>query len=138
MKKTIHFLCLAALIGLAACSQKKDKYEQIAIDFCACMKPMADFQKEIEAMMSEGRQEDMMAMLMKGQQLDADNQACMMALQEKHGDIQDEEEGDKIEQAIRKACPDIVALMEEGAPGPGLMPEDFMEDEEEMDEGEEQ
>ncbi len=116
------------ILAAAGCGQKKDKYDAFAEDFCVCMKPMADFQKEFMAMMEEGRQEDMMAMLEKSQQIDQDGQACMAELEKKHGLIEGEEAEAKAMEALRKACPDIIAMMEEGA-APAPAPEDFLEEE---------
>jgi len=134
MKKTIQFLLLAAVFAVAGCGQKKDKYDAFAEDFCKCMKPMADFQNEIMGMMEAGNQEAIMSMLEKGQKIDEDGQNCMSALEVKHGVIEGEEAEAKAMEALRKACPDIIALMEESnAPGP--MPEDFLEEEMMLPEG---
>jgi hypothetical protein len=127
MKKTIQLLLCVAVLAAAGCS-KKDKYEAFAEDFCTCMKPMADFQKEIMTMMEEGKQEEVMAMLEKGQKIDEDGQACMAKLEEKHGRIEGEEAENKAMEALRKICPDIIALMEESS-APGPVPEDFLEEE---------
>ncbi len=127
MKKTIQLLLCVAVLAAAGCS-KKDKYDAFAEDFCKCMKPMADFQTEIMAMMQEGKQEEIMSMLEKGQQIDEEGQTCMAELEKKHGRIEGEEAEGKAMESLRKICPDIIALMEESA-APGPAPEDFLEEE---------
>ena len=135
MKKTIQLLLCVTILAAAGCSQQKDKYAAFAEDFCTCMKPMAEFQKEIMTMMSEGKQEEIMGMLERGQKIDEDGQACMAELEKKHGRIEGEEAETKAMEALRKTCPDIMALMEESA-APGPAPEDFLEEEMLMPEAE--
>ncbi len=111
----------------ASCAPKKDKYEAFADDLCVCMTPMADFQKEITKMFDEGKQDSVMAMMAKGQKIDEDGQACIAALEKKHGVIEGEEAENKAMDALRKVCPEIVAMMEE-ANTPNMAPEDMLED----------
>ena len=115
----------------ASCAPKKDKYEAFADDLCVCMTPMADFQKEITKMFDEGKQDSVMAMMAKGQKIDEDGQACIAALEKKHGVIEGEEAENKAMDALRKVCPEIVALMEE-ANTPNMAPEDMLEEGEMM------
>ena len=71
-----------------SCAPKKEKYEAFAEDLCTCMKPMADFQNEISKMFDEGKQDQVMAMMAKGQQIDSIGQTCIAALEKKHGVIE--------------------------------------------------
>ena len=126
MKNTTKFFIIVAVLA-ASCAPKKDKYEAFADDLCVCMTPMADFQKEITKMFDEGKQDSVMAMMAKGQKIDEDGQACIAALEKKHGVIEGEEAENKAMDALRKVCPDIVAMMEE-ANTPNMAPEDMLED----------
>ncbi|GEM_PF-2252292 len=130
MKNSIKLFVVVAVLA-ASCAPKKDKYEAFADDLCSCMRPMADLQKELTAMFENGQQEAAMAMMAKGQKIDEDGQACIAALEKKHGVIEGEEAENKAMEALRKVCPDIVAMMGE-ASEPGLMPEDMYEDGEMM------
>lgn len=126
MKKSTKLFVAVAMLA-ASCAPKKDKYEAFADDLCVCMTPMADFQKEITKMFDEGKQDSVMAMMAKGQKIDEDGQACIAALEKKHGVIEGEEAENKAMDALRKVCPEIVAMMEE-ANTPNMAPEDMLED----------
>ncbi len=133
MKNSIK-LFVAAAVLVAGCSPKKDKYEAFADDLCVCMRPMADFQKELTTLFESGNQDSVMQMMAKGQKIDSDGQTCIAALEKKHGVIEGEEEEKKAMDALRKVCPDIVAMMEEASAAPSMAPEDMMEDGEMIDE----
>jgi hypothetical protein len=135
MKNSIK-LFVAAAVLVAGCAPKKDKYEAFAEDLCKCMRPMADFQKELTAVFESGSQDSVMAMVTQGQKIDEDGQACIAALEKKHGVIEGEAEENKAMDALRKVCPDIVAMMEEASAAPGMVPEDMMEDGEMMEDAE--
>lgn len=131
-------MLLFVAVLAVSCSPKKDKYEAFAEDLCACMKPMADFQNQITKMVEGGKQDEIMTMLEQGQKIDEDGQACIAALEKKHGVIEGEEAENKAMEALRKVCPDIVAMMEQSAE-PGLAPEEMIEDGEmPMEEGAEE
>jgi hypothetical protein len=98
------------------------------------MRPMADFQKELTALFESGNQDSVMQMMAKGQKIDSDGQACIAALEKKHGVIEGEAEENKAMDALRKVCPDIVAMMEEASAAPSMAPEDMLEDGEMMEE----
>ena len=120
--KNMTLIVLFFAILTAGCASKKDKYQAFAEDLCTCMRPMAELQKEMMQLMSEGRQEEIMGLLEKGQKIDEDGQACITSLEAKHGRIESEEEETKMMDAMRKACPDIIQLMEESAaPAPEEM-----------------
>ncbi len=135
MKNSIKLFVAVAVLA-AGCAPKKDKYEAFADDLCKCMRPMADFQKELTALFESGNQDSVMAMMSKGQKIDEDGQACIAALEKKHGVIEGEEEEKKAMDALGKVCPDIVAMMEEAASAaPSMAPEDMMEEGEMLEEG---
>lgn len=119
----------------ASCAPKKDKYEAFADDLCVCMRPMADFQKQLTTLFESGNQDSVMAMMAEGQKIDADGQACIAALEKKHGVIEGEEAENKAMEALRKVCPDIVAMMEEASAAPSMAPEEMMEEGEMLEEG---
>lgn len=126
MKNSIKIFVVFAVLA-ASCAPQKDKYEEFADDLCVCMTPMANFQKEITAMFESGQQDSVMAMMAKGQKIDEDGQACIAALEKEHGKIEGEEAENKAMDALRKVCPDIVALMEE-ASTPNMNPEEMLEE----------
>lgn len=131
--KIISKIALLSAILLAGCAPKKDRYQAFAEDLCVCMKPMAELQKEVMQMVNQGRQAEIMGLLERGQQVDLEGQACIAGLEAKHGTIETEEDENKMMEAMRRACPDIVQLMEESA---GPPPEEMFEDGEMMPEEE--
>lgn len=134
MKNTTKLFVAVAILA-ASCAPKKDQYEAFADDLCTCMRPMADFQKEITAMMENGQQDSVMAFMVKGQKIDQDGQACIASLEKKHGKIEGEEAENKAMDALRKVCPDIVAMMEDASSAaPSMAPEDMLEEGEMMEE----
>ncbi len=66
-----------------------------------------------------------MELLMQGQQMDQESQACVAGLEAKHGTIETEEDENKMMEAMRKACPDIALLLEEAAKD---IPDNLFED----------
>ena len=126
MKTLSTFIVLAAL--LAASCKQKDKYELFAEDLCICMKPMAELQKKLMTLSESGDEAAMQALFEDASKADQEGQACMLKLEEKHGRIEGPEEEEKAMNALRKVCPDIVAMMEETA-GP-QMPEMPLEERE--------
>ncbi|MBK8562085.1 MAG: hypothetical protein IPN76_01695 [Saprospiraceae bacterium] len=121
MKNTIKLFVAAAVLA-AGCSPKKDKYEAFAEDLCTCMRPMADFQKELTAVFESGSQDSVMAMVTQSQKIDEDGQACYAAWEKKHGVTVGEAEENKIKEALRKVCPDILEMIEEASAAPVMTP----------------
>jgi hypothetical protein len=125
MKNTFKLFLFFAILS-AGCAPKKDKFQAFAEDLCTCMKPMAELQKEVMQLADEGREDEIMSILEKGQKIDQEGQACIAGLEAKHGTIETEEAEGKMMEAMRKACPEIVQLMEESA---APAPEEMLEEE---------
>ncbi len=119
MKKSL----LLALIAVFAfgCKNSKDKYEAFAEDFCKCLEPMAELQKKYKEMMESGDPSGMDTFIQEATKADEEGQVCMADLEKKHGRITGEQEETLAMEALRKVCPDIVALMEQ--PVNPLMPD---------------
>jgi hypothetical protein len=94
---------------------------------------MADFQNEITDMLATGGEDSLMAKLQQAQKIEMDGQACIADLEAKHGKMEGEENEKLAMDALRKICPDIVAMMEQ-VEEPMLAPEDLLEEGEMMDE----
>ena len=103
MKLSIKTLFFLALIVISC--KTKSKYDLFAEDLCTCMKPMAELQKKLMALTESGDQAGMMSLFDEASKVDEEGQACIMALEKKHGVIQGPEEEAKAEEAMRKACP---------------------------------
>lgn len=121
-----YFLPLTLFLSLFLAACGGDKYGSMAKDLCSCMQPMANLQKEINQLVAEGRQNEISSLFEKADAIDTEGAACIEALEKKHGIIKNAEEEAKAMEAMRKACPDIVALME-GAED--MDPEDMPMDE---------
>lgn len=124
MKK--HFILLAALtLSLVACNES-NPYDAYAQDFCNCVQPFTELRDRIDSLGENPSDDEMSQLYAYGQQVDADVQTCMMRLQEKYKDL-DMEKEEEIMNAIRKACPHIVEMMEQSAQPEPEMPESDMQ-----------
>ena len=94
-------------------------YDEMAEGFCACMKPMYVFQKKLIKLLDAGDQGAVEALRDEAMSVQKEGEACIAALEAKYGVIEGEEQEAKATTALRKACPDIMALMEEGGEGSG-------------------
>ncbi len=83
-----------------------------------------EFQQELMQRISDNMDEELMGMLERNRQIDEDGRVCIESLEAQYGVIQEEDETQLME-AMQKACPDIIKMMEESAM-PGS--EDFFED----------
>lgn len=123
----MFFICTLATLTIAmACSsgdskKKETDYDAMAKDLCTCLKPMFDFQQDLLNMVIEGKDEEVMGMRDRAMQIEAEGETCVRALEAKYGIIEGEEHEAKATEALRKACPEIVALMEGGLPDPSLL-----------------
>lgn len=81
------------------------------------------------ALMAEGNEDNIMAMQDEAMKIQGDGEACVEALEAKYGVIEGPEMEEKATQALRKACPDFMAMME-GAADPALedIPMDELEE----------
>ena len=140
MKNLFSTLPILALVVLASCGSpdprnNEPNYDALAEDLCNCLRPMFELQDELMQKMTEGKEEEIMAMTERAMQVQADGEACVAELEKKHGVIEGEEKEAKATEALRKACPDIVAMME-GAMEPEILEEIPMEELEEALQGE--
>ncbi|RMF31625.1 MAG: hypothetical protein D6765_01535 [Bacteroidetes bacterium] len=112
------FSALFALALLASCqnntSQGKD-YKGLADGLCACLEPMAEFQKTLEdALKAPENEEEFQSMMTEMESIMAEGQNCIKALEEKYGVVEGEEDFAKAEAAFREACPEIAAFLSQG------------------------
>lgn len=103
MKQLFSVLAIASLFVLSACGGKTPE-QQFAADFCDCMGPLVDLQKEImenpeSAMSRMGEIEEMAG--------------CAKDLEEKYKDQIGDELSEAYEDAIKKECPDVYTFMDE-------------------------
>lgn len=105
------FFCLA-IAGISC--QQPDPYADYAKDFCNCVQPFAALQERILNMDESTTEDEMSKLYADGQKADTEVQNCLLGLQSKYPDL-DMQKEQEIMEALRKACPDIVKLMEESA-----------------------
>ena len=91
-------------------SDKKD-YNQMAIDLCNCMRPLADMNEQIKSLIQEGKTQEVADLFSKVEQIAAEGEACATSLEEKYGVVAGESE-QKATAALKKNCPDIAAMLE--------------------------
>lgn len=104
MKQLFSVLAMASLLIVTACSGGKTPEQQFAADFCDCMGPLVELQKEImedpeSAMSRMGELEEMAG--------------CADELQEKYQDTVGDELSEAYKAAVKEECPDVYAFMEE-------------------------
>ena len=105
MKKVLILL----LIFAAGCAPAFD-YDAMAIEMCACLKPMSDVSEQIE-IAAEGSDTLLFKQLLqKIEVVAAQSDSCANVLYEKYGDIAPENE-EKAQSALMKACPIIMKKM---------------------------
>lgn len=97
-------------------------YDGMAEDLCVCLRPMFDFQNELIQLLGEGDEEKIMAMSDRATKIQIEGEACVGAIEAKYGIIEGPEKEALATEALRKACPDIVDMME-GAGDPSMMEE---------------
>ena len=119
--------CLCLLFFLVACGGKKSKtenadatnqvtteqddtYKAMAEELCACMRPMADLYKKIKELTAAGDVDGLSDLM---DDLETTSEAaddCIDAINEKHGDAEDESE---FKARFRQECPQVAALIAE-------------------------
>jgi hypothetical protein len=123
--KSITFVFLLSILLFAACKQE-NKYDSLAKDLCTCMRPMAELQQKFMKLAEEGNQEGAMALMSEAMAADSIGQACLQNLEKTHGIVEGEDEEAKAMEALKKACPDVVAIMEQSA-APQMPPMEELE-----------
>jgi hypothetical protein len=121
-----HLVAIMTLFITFSCKSDKNKYVSYAEGFCKCMEPMVALQKKYADILQSGEQTGMESFFEEASKVDEEGQACMETLENKYGSIQGEKEEAAMMEALRKTCPDILAIMEQSF-GP-MAPENNMED----------
>ena len=109
MKKTI-FLIISLLY--IACNSEQKNYDQMAVDLCGCMRPLADVNQKIKQLINEGKTSEAAALFEEVEKVSTKGEACANALEEKYG-IVDEKGERKASAALKKHCPDIAKMLEQ-------------------------
>lgn len=128
-QKTILFLFASLLFALPACNNAStnegDKspettaattdFEGMANGLCECLRPLADMQGTVEALLAKQDTTALNAMLPELQEISSRTEACVQALEAKYGVVTGEDEA-KADAAFSKVCPDIARMLS-GQPG---------------------
>jgi predicted nucleic acid-binding Zn-ribbon protein len=113
--KLIKSLALGAMIALSftAC-KKKDEVAEAAEKMCTCAKPMADLNKEMEAI--KDKPEELMKRMGDMQKIGKEFETCIKGLEEK---FKDKDKDPKFKEDMMKAmeakCKDITDIMNKSA-----------------------
>lgn len=104
MKQLISVLAIGALFVVTACGGSPSPEQQFAADFCDCMGPLVELQKEImenpeEAMSRMGELEEMAG--------------CADELEAKYKDQVGDDLSDAYKEAIKAECPEVYTFMDE-------------------------
>lgn len=113
MKKLI--LPFLAILLLAACkntSKDTKDYNQMAIDLCNCMRPLADMNQQIKSLVREGKTQEVADLFAEVERIAAEGETCATSLEEKYGVVEGASE-EKATAALKKNCPDIAAMLEQ-------------------------
>ncbi len=131
MKNYLFFLLLAATWLQFGCGSSESKvteaetetaevepqaardidYDEMANEFCACMRPMFEFQEKVMQLAGEGKNNEIEAMRDQAMKVQADGETCVTSLEEKYGIVEGKENEAKATAALEKTCPDIMAVM---------------------------
>jgi len=113
MKKTLLAIMTMVLIFTACKNGGKQKnYDQMAKDLCGCMRPLAEVNKQIKSLVSEGKTQEVSALFAKVEAIAKEGEACASSLELKYGVVEGESEK-KTSAALKKHCPDIAAMLEQ-------------------------
>ncbi|MEZ4952252.1 MAG: hypothetical protein R2825_01590 [Saprospiraceae bacterium] len=92
-------------------------FDEMAEGFCACMRPMFEFQQKVFQLAEEGKEDEIEAFREQAMQVQQDGESCIAALEAKYGVVEGAENEAKATEALKKACPDIMDLMGAAAEG---------------------
>lgn len=113
--KRFKLLLLFGLIGILLSSCKgKDPYSEMADAMCKCMKPMAEMYNKIEQLSTSGNTQELQALMGQLEQTAEEAEECTGRMEEKYGEPEDEE---KAKETLKKACPEVAAIMEKAEEG---------------------
>ena len=113
IKKTL--LAIATLCVFIACKNSGNErvYDQMAKDLCGCMRPLADVNNQIKNLVAEGKTQEVTALFSEVEKIAKEGEACANSLELKYGVVEGEAET-KASAALKKHCPDIAAMLEQG------------------------
>jgi hypothetical protein len=110
MKNLFHPCLIACLFIFALSCSNGRTFEKMAEELCTCMKPLADLQKEVEALAKEGKTDEIPLLFSKMEKMSAQGDECVQNLEEKYGVVTGPEE-EEANAAFKKACPEIAAML---------------------------
>lgn len=95
-------------------------FDGMAAELCVCMTPMMDLQEKLMELLAAGDQDAIMAMQEEALKVQQNGEACVEAMEAKYGVVEGPEAEAKATEALRKACPDFMAMMDAAAQPPGM------------------
>lgn len=125
--KNYTLLCLFTFITFVACKNDANNntaktpvsnvaanldYNQVAPEFCKCMMPLVDLNKEIQNLINEGKQEKLAALFTEVEKSSEASETCVEKMETIYGTFTPEIE-QKIRRAMKNNCPEVVAMLEE-------------------------
>lgn len=112
MKHVLHPLIAGVAILLAGVScRSSSPTEEMALDMCRCMQPMANVYQDMEAIKSDPTTMEKMDNLMA--RLDGqarETESCIDRLEKRYGEALEKEQAD-IEPQMRKICPEVMDIL---------------------------
>lgn len=91
-------------------TETNDTYKEMAEEFCACMRPMADLYKKIKELTAAGDVDSLSDLMDELETTSEEADDCSDAIYEKHGEAEDDS---KFEARFRQECPQVAALIAE-------------------------
>ena len=113
MKKTLLAIITLVVIFTACKNGEKRDYDQMAKDLCSCMRPLADVNNQIKNLVAEGKTQEVSALFAQVETIAKEGEECASSLELKYGVVEGESEK-KTSAALKKHCPDISAMLEQG------------------------
>jgi len=113
MKKTL-FAIMTMVVIFTACKNDGEKrdYDQMAKDLCGCMRPLADVNEQIKALVAAGKTTEVSALFAQVEAIAKEGETCANALELKYGVVEGDAEA-KASAALKKHCPTIAAMLEQ-------------------------
>ncbi len=92
-------------------------FDKMAEGFCSCMRPMFEFQQKVFKLAEEGKEDEIESLRDEAMSVQQEGESCISALEAEYGVVEGVENETKATEALKKACPDIMALMGAAAGG---------------------
>lgn len=99
------------LIACFACNSGKN-YDKMAKELCACMQPLADLNVKLQQAQSTNDQATMQQLFDEVERVANQSGDCANDLEKKYGLVDGDDE-QKATEAMKKACPEIAAIVEQ-------------------------